>query len=42
MAPSKLSPMPQGLLNVLHREEIADLMAYLLSGGDRTNGMFGR
>jgi putative heme-binding domain-containing protein len=30
---SKLSPMPEGLLNVLSREEILDLIAYLESGG---------
>lgn len=38
--PSKLSPMPEGLLNVLHESEIEDLMAYLLSGGDKSNKMF--
>ncbi len=29
---SKLSPMPQGLLDVLQREEVLDLFAYVLSG----------
>lgn len=38
--PSKISMMPEGLLNVLTEEEILDLMAYLLSRGDRTNAMF--
>jgi hypothetical protein len=27
---SEISPMPEGLLNVLEVEEILDLMAYLL------------
>lgn len=30
---SDISPMPQGLLNTLTREEILDLIAYLRSGG---------
>ena len=34
IAPSKVSPMPTGLLSVLTQEEILDLLAYLLSGGD--------
>jgi putative heme-binding domain-containing protein len=38
--PSKISPMPVMLLNMLKKEEIMDLVAYVLSGGDRTNGMF--
>ncbi len=33
--PSPVSMMPQGLLNTLDREEILDLVAYLLSKGDR-------
>lgn len=40
MIPSKVSMMPEGLLDVLKEEEILDLMAYLLSRGDRTNAMF--
>ena len=40
MIPSKISMMPEGLLNVLKEEEILDLMAYLLSRGDRENAMF--
>ena len=32
--------MPEGLLNTLNREEILDLIAYLLSRGDRNNEMF--
>jgi putative heme-binding domain-containing protein len=30
---SKLSPMPEGLVNVLTKDEILDLVAYLQSGG---------
>lgn len=39
--PSKVSPMPEGLLNMLTKEEVLDLLAYLLSGGERSNAMFG-
>jgi putative heme-binding domain-containing protein len=38
--PSKVSPMPQGLLNSLQLDEIQDLVAYLLAGGDRQNPAF--
>ena len=38
--PSKVSPMPPMLLNMLTKEEILDLVAYVLSGGDRGNAMF--
>ena len=37
---SKTSPMPERLLNLLTREEILDLAAYVLSGGDRNQAMF--
>jgi putative heme-binding domain-containing protein len=40
MAPSRVSMMPVGLLNTLNEEEILDLMAFLLSRGDRNNPMF--
>jgi putative heme-binding domain-containing protein len=40
MFPSKTSMMPEGLLNTLHEDEILDLMAYLLSRGDRSHPMF--
>ena len=33
--PSKISPMPEGLLNTLKQDEILDLMAFLLSAGNR-------
>jgi len=38
--PSKISPMPEGLLNMMKQEEILDLVAYVLSGGRRDNPMF--
>ena len=31
--PSKLSPMPDGLLSSLTQEEVLDLITYLVSGG---------
>jgi putative heme-binding domain-containing protein len=37
---SKLSLMPTGLLDTLKEDEVADLVAYLLSRGDRNNKMF--
>ncbi|NBR83991.1 MAG: heme-binding protein [Proteobacteria bacterium] len=40
MEPSKVSPMPEGLLNMLKQEEILDLVAYVLSGGDPKHAMF--
>jgi putative heme-binding domain-containing protein len=40
MAPSRVSMMPVGLLNTLNEDEILDLMAFLLSRGDRSNPMF--
>ncbi len=38
--PSKVSPMPEGLIYMLNKDEILDLMAYLLSRGDRNHKMF--
>jgi putative heme-binding domain-containing protein len=40
ITPSKLSMMPEGLLNTLRDDEVRDLIAYLLSRGDRTHAMF--
>jgi putative heme-binding domain-containing protein len=37
---SKQSPMPEGLLNFLQREEILDLLAFLQSGGDESHAVF--
>jgi putative heme-binding domain-containing protein len=39
---SKISPMPEGLLDTLKEDEVLDLMAYLLSRGERKNKMFER
>src|SRR5581483_10815038 len=38
--PSKVSPMPEGLLNSLQLDEIQDLVAYLLARGDKHNPVF--
>ncbi len=39
---SKLSMMPKGLLNTLEKDEVLDLMAYLLSRGNRKHEMFAK
>jgi putative heme-binding domain-containing protein len=36
--PSKISAMPSGMLNVLTREEIFDLLSFLESGGHKSEG----
>ena len=38
--PSKISPMPDGLVSILTKEEILDLMAYLESGGNKSAAAF--
>ena len=38
--PSKVSMMPNGLLDTLTEDEILDLVAYLRSGGDRKHEVF--
>ncbi|MCP4854062.1 MAG: c-type cytochrome [Fuerstiella sp.] len=38
---SKLSPMPVGLLNRMKKEEILDLVAYIISGGNPKHEMYG-
>ncbi|MCA9078902.1 MAG: c-type cytochrome [Planctomycetaceae bacterium] len=40
MKASPVSMMPNGLLNTLNEDEILDLMAYLLSRGNRNDPMF--
>lgn len=40
MLVSKTSPMPAGLFNRMTKEEILDLVAYLISGGDRSHQFF--
>lgn len=39
---STTSMMPEGLLDVLEKEEVLDLMAYLLSRGDKSHAMFAK
>jgi len=41
-AAARLSPMPEGLINVLTKEEILDLMAFLESGGQKSHAAFQR
>ena len=38
--PSEVSIMPKGVLNKLTREEIFDLLAYVLGAGDKENTLF--
>jgi hypothetical protein len=38
--PSKISPMPDGLVNAFTEDEILDLIAYMESGGKRTYAAF--
>lgn len=38
--PSKISEMPQGLINVLTTDEVLDLIAYLRAGGDDKDKAF--
>jgi putative heme-binding domain-containing protein len=38
--PSKISPMPEGLVNSFTEDEIWDLIAYMESGGKKTNAAF--
>lgn len=40
MEPSKVSMMPAGLIDTFTQEEVLDLIAYLLSRGERNNKMF--
>ena len=40
LRPSKISMMPTGLIDTLKEDEVLDLLAYMLSRGDRTNAMF--
>jgi len=40
MGPSDISPMPPGLLNMMEKEEVMDLLAYILSGGEPKHKFF--
>jgi hypothetical protein len=37
---SKTSPMPSGLFNRMTKDEVLDLLAYVLSGGDSKHDYF--
>ncbi|RFC43104.1 MAG: Glucose/arabinose dehydrogenase, beta-propeller fold [Verrucomicrobia bacterium] len=39
---SKVSPMPPMLLAMLKKDEVLDLLAYVLSGGNKEHGMFAK
>jgi len=38
--PSPISPMPPALINILNKEELLDLFAYIKSGGNRADAVF--
>ena len=40
MGTSTVSPMPPGLLNLLTKDDILDLTAYVLSAGNREDRRF--
>lgn len=40
VGPSKLSPMPEGLINILSKDEILDMLAYIESGGNKNHPAF--
>src|SRR5207253_4695839 len=40
IGPSKISMMPEGLIDTLQRDEILDLVAYIYSRGERNSKMF--
>ncbi len=42
MEPSPISPMPTGLIDTLTQDETLDLVAFLLSAGDKSNKMFAK
>jgi putative heme-binding domain-containing protein len=39
---SKVSPMPEGLVNTFHKEEILDMLAYIESGGRKDHPDFAK
>ena len=39
---STISPMPTNLLIMMKKDEILDMLAYTLSGGDKSNAMFSK
>jgi len=40
--PFNVSMMPPGLINALNPDELQDLLAYILSGGNAADAMFRR
>lgn len=40
--PSKVSPMPESLVDILTKEEILDLLAYIESGGKQSAPAFSK
>jgi putative heme-binding domain-containing protein len=38
--PSKISPMPEGLVNICSKEDILDLLAYIEAGGQQAHAAF--
>lgn len=42
ISPSNLSIMPKGVLNKLNQEEILDLLAFVIAGGNVENPLFGK
>lgn len=42
VGPSKLSPMPEGLINILTKDEILDMLAYIESGGNKAHAAFSK
>lgn len=42
LEPSKTSPMPENLFSLLTKDEILDLLAYVLSGGDPKHDFFAK
>jgi putative heme-binding domain-containing protein len=40
--PSPISMMPPGLINTMTKDDIQDLLAYLISGGDPTHKMYAK
>ena len=39
---SRVSPMPEGLVNLLTQDEVLDLLAFLISGGNPKHEMFSK
>ena len=38
--PYKVSPMPPGLLNLMREDEVMDLLAYIISGGNSDHNVY--